>query len=211
MRACVSWLLAAVAVSVLLAGCHNPAGRPAPPQSERLPVEPDERPIPLGPALLDTVTPWTAKPLPEQRDWQLAVAPLPDTDLRIFYRVPFAWAVDGRGRARSRDGLVRASAVLTPISDDQLSLAAYVAQLSEGQPIYSRATKNGYTTYLVGREVSVAPSDPNVARRYHHTAVVDIDGRIAKLDVIYDVGVSWRFREVGNAIIATMEVDRRPE
>jgi hypothetical protein len=164
------------------------------------------RATPPGPALLDTVRPWQRPPLPGQADWQLAIASLEGTDLRLSYRVPFQWDLDRRGRAHSGDTLVRAEASLTPISDEQLSIATYLAQLAEGQPIFSRTTQNGYTVYLVEREVSVAPSDPNVAKRYYHTGVVDIGGRIAKLDVVYAAGLHWRFADEANAIIASADV-----
>lgn len=196
----------------LAGGCHDaPPGQPVrtPPKPAASTAQPTTV-APPGPALLDTVRPWQRPELPGQSDWQLAIADLPRSEMRITYRVPFQWDVDGRGRARSGDGLVRAQATLTPISDEQLSIATYLAQLAEGHEIHSLTTARGYTVYLVEREVSVAPSDPNVAERYYHTAVVDLGGRIAKLDVLYDADLHWRFGDVANAIIATTDVDRRP-
>ncbi len=200
----------ALAAAVLVSACHDaPPGSPAQPVKRRA-TKPTERTAPPGPALLDTVKPWRTPPVEGQQDWQLAIAELEETEYRIAYRAPFSWDVDGLGRARSGDGLVQARATLTPLSDEQLSMATYLAQLAEGQPIWSRTTQNGYTVYMVEREVSVAPSDPNVAERYYHTGVVDIGGRIAKLDVLYESRVHWRFGDVANAIISTMDVQRRP-
>jgi hypothetical protein len=38
-----------------------------------------------------------------------------------------------------------------------------------------------------------------------HTAVVSVDGHIAKLDVRYDLDLDWRFDELAGAISGTLQ------
>lgn len=200
LRRCIVGVLAAAAL--VGSGCQNSihSAPVVPASTDRAP-----RPLPPGPAVLDTVRPWKQPNIPGQLDWQLATASLPGPR-ELTWRVPFQWDADRRGRSSSRDGLVRATASTTRVAQDGLSLATYISQLANGQPIFSYTTKRGYAVFVTQREVSVAPSDPNAARSIFHSAVLDVNGRIIKLEIVYDAKLAWRFSELSRAILGTIEV-----
>jgi hypothetical protein len=206
---------ALVVLAALVAlGCHEQPGTKVSPK-ERLPVEPEDKNRPDGGATDDPdridALPWKQPRVPRdpRSDWQIGICHLPEVEATVTYQIPFEWDSpnsDPRCRTRSGDGLVRVVPTVTPLTKEQIGLEDYVAQLAENQPIYTRTTPNGHVTYLTQREVSIAPSDPNVARRMFHTAVVRVDDRIIKLEVSYDVDVRWRFADIANAILGTIEV-----
>lgn len=208
-------LLLLVAAPLLFAGCHDEERlreRLEGPRA-RLPVEPDQPETPPAPALLDTVEPWRASP-PYDGDatdaWDIESATMSD-DVDLTFRIPESWdnAVPGDGRARNATKQVEAHARLTNLEDADISLATYAAQLAEGSPIHQYVTADGHVVYLTRREVTLAPSEPDAPRQVFHTAVVSIDGRIAKLDVRYDSELDWRFDELADAITGTLQVRRR--
>jgi hypothetical protein len=202
--------LACIAFAGLAAACGevgNTRSNPnaAPP---RLPVEPgkDATPVEL-PRVARDIKPWKQPRLVDTRDWQLARADLGDDDI-IRYRVPQQWTVDSRGRGRSGDGLVQSYAVPTAVDKEKLSLEAYAAQLAEGSTLYYKRIQNDESVaYLTVREISIAPSDPNVPSFMYHTAVVESGDRIAKLEVRYDAKDRWRFANQANAIIGTIQLE----
>lgn len=204
--------------AIVLSGCHDEQRLrerlrgPRAVQPMRLPVEPDQPTTPPAPALLDTVLPWQQPRTFDTTGWQLVC--LRDGDAwTLRYLVPLEWVgAEGEEQctadAHSRSGLIESVVVVTPLRDEDISLATYAAQLAEGSPIYQYATLDGHTVYVTTREVSVAPSDRNAPRQVFHTAVVDVDGHIAKLDVRYDTSVDWRFAELADAVTGTLEVHR---
>ncbi|MCW2923011.1 MAG: hypothetical protein JWM98_415 [Thermoleophilia bacterium] len=207
-------LVLCVAAPLAFGGCHDEArlrqrleGPPA-----RLPVEPDQPSTPPAPALLDTVLAWQQpKDYPAATIGSWALVPISagnDTDLT--YRVPQQWTFDedGGGHATNLHSAVDAQARVTQLDDEDISLASYAAQLAEGNPIQQYTTTDGHVVYLTRREVALAPSDPDAPREVFHTAVVSIDGHIAKLDVRYDTNVDWRFDELATAISGTLQVRR---
>lgn len=208
-------LLLLVAAPLAFAGCHDEErlrqrleGPPA-----RLPVEPDQPDTPPAPALLDTVRPWSPPKLyqPEVTQlWTGLVRMDAGGDYTLTYRVPDSWTVSANeGESANRGREVHAVARITELDDTDISLATYAAQLAEGNPIFQYSTADGHVVYLTRREVALAPSDPDAPREVFHTAVVSIDGDIAKLDVRYDAGLDWRFNELAAAITGTLEVRRR--
>lgn len=216
-----SALLLLVAAPLLVAGCHDEQRlrQRLEGPSARLPVEPDQPTTPPAPALLDTVRPWQ-QPAPydgrKTARWEGLVETAATGDFTLTYRVPDDplddgdWVIDGdRGEASNRQGLVQAHARMTNLSDSDISLATYAAQLAEGNPIFQYSTADGHIVYLTRREVALAPSDPDAPREVFHTAVLSIDGRIAKLDVRYDSELDFRFDELASAITGTLQVRRR--
>jgi hypothetical protein len=193
----------------LASACHEPP----PSNNRRRPVRLPDQALQdarvSGPAFLATARPFVSKPIPGARDWQLAVLPIEGSEHTFTYRVPFEWDVDSRGRASNGTGDVTVRASLTPLGDEDTSLADYLAQLSAGSPLTVRTTANGWTVYSVERDVSVAPSDPNVEQRSFHTAVVDLGERIAKLDVTYDEGLRWRYGDLAHTVVGTVDVQRQ--
>lgn len=205
-------LVALVATSgVVASGCHDrerlQERLEGPPT--RLPVEPDQPDIPPVPALLDTVLPWRQPKLFGDRvtaTWQLVTLDLPGS-AELTYRVPESWIVNAeKANARNAQGGVVAQGRVTDLDDSDISLATYAAQLAEGNPIYQYTTLDGHVVYLTRREVALAPSDPDARREFFHTAVVSVDGTIAKLDVRYDSPLDWRFDELASAITGTLQV-----
>lgn len=196
-----------VMAGAVVAGCHDEQQlkeRMNGPRAHRLPASPDEtRAVPV-PALLDTIKPWTQPKAVDTTGWQLAISHLGSTD--IWYRVPFAWNVDGRGRATNLAKIVKTEALRTPLTDAKISLAAYASSLAEGKPIYSLTTDDGHIAYLTRRKVSVAPSDPNTESEMFHTAVFDVNGSIFKLEARYDATQTWRFADIADAILGTVQV-----
>jgi hypothetical protein len=206
-------LLVVVAAPVVLAGCHDEERlrQRLEGPTARLPVEPDQPDTPPAPALLDTVRPWR-QPAPyggnATDSWDLVgIHATDDTD--ITYRVPVSWRIRGEGRARNRAREIDAYARMTKLRDSDISLATYAAQLAEGNPIFQYATSDGHVVYLTRREVTLAPSEPTAPREVFHTAVVSIDGQIAKLDVRYDSDLDWRYDELAGAITGTLQVRPR--
>lgn len=209
-------LLLLVAAPLLFAGCHDEERlreRLEGPTA-RLPVEPDQPETPPAPALLDTVKPW--RPMPPYDGkvtdrWPGVVTATAGDDTILTYRVPGSWTglEQEDGRARNATRQVEAHARLTNLEDSDISLATYAAQLAEGNPIHQYVTADGHVVYLTRREVTLAPSEPDAPRQVFHTAVVSIDGRIAKLDVRYDSELDWRFNELADAITGTLQVRRR--
>ena len=59
------------------------------------------------------------------------------------------------------------------------------------------------------RVADQSASDPDAPREVFHTAVVSVDGHIAKLDVSYDSELDWRFDERAAAVSGTLQVRRR--
>lgn len=204
-----------VAAPIVLAGCHDEArlrqrleGPPA-----RLPVEPDQPETPPAPALLDTVRPWQQPRGYGARttaDWQIETLHA-NGDFDLTYRVPLLWENGDPedGEARNREHSVEAELRITELEDSEISLATYAAQLADGAPIFHYPTQDGHIVYVVRREVALAPSDPDAVREVFHTAVVSVDGRIAKLDVRYEASLDWRFDELASAITGTLQVRRR--
>jgi hypothetical protein len=201
-----------VAAPFVFAGCHDEERLRARLEgpTARLPVEPDQPKTPPAPALLDTVEPWQQPALYPARKtnrWDII-----DTraagDFDLTYRVPPTWSGDD-GEARNRGSLVQAHARMTSLSDSDISLATYAAQLAEGNPIYQYPTTDGHIVYVTRREVALAPADPDAPREVFHTAVVSVEGRIAKLDVRYDSEFDWRFDEQAAAIAGTLQVRPR--
>lgn len=202
-----------VAAPFVFAGCHDEERlrQRLEGPTTRLPVEPDQPDTPPAPALLDTVQPWeqpAAYPPAKVATWDI-VETKATGDFDLTYRIPPEWSQRGDGKARNRRGLVDAHARMTNLSDSDISLATYAAQLAEGNPIYQYPTTDGHVVYLMSREVALAPSDPEAPREIFHTAVVSIDGKIAKLDVRYDSELDWRFGTVADAITGTLQVRRR--
>ena len=66
--------------------------------------------------------------------------------------------------------------------------------------------RNGSTVYVTQREVSAAPTDKEVQRYMFHTAVLEVDGRVAKFEVSYDSVYGWRFRDLATSIMGTVNV-----
>jgi hypothetical protein len=204
-----------VAAPIIFAGCHDEErlrqrleGPPA-----RLPVEPDQPKTPPAPALLDTVGVWQQPKLYPYRvtnAWQNAPITLHATDaFDVTYRVPDSWNDLGDGESRNGHRTVEAQARLTQLDDSDISLATYAAQLADGAPIWQYTTEDGHIVYLMRREVALAPSDLEAPREVFHTAVVSLDGHIAKLDVRFDADLEWQFDELADAIIGTLQVRRR--
>ncbi len=210
-----SALLLLVAVPLVFSGCHDEERlrQRLEGPTARLPVEPDQPKTPPAPALLDTVRPWQ-QPAPYDGKvtdtWEDLVDTRATDDFNLTYRVPDGWSTnDDDGKAHNRRDLVEAHARVTNLSDSDISLATYAAQLAEGNPIYQYTTSDGHIVYLTRREVALAPSDPGAPREVFHTAVVSVDGRIAKLDVRYDSELDWRFDEQAAAITGTLQVRKR--
>lgn len=209
-----SALLLLVAAPLLFAGCHDEQRlrQRLEGPTARLPVEPDQPTTPPAPALLDTVRPWQ-QPAPYDgrttARWEGLVETRATGDFDLTYRVPAWFIVGDDGEAHNRGNLVQAHARMTSLSDSDISLATYAAQLAEGNPIYQYPTADGHIVYLTRREVALAPSDPKAPREVFHTAVVSVDGRIAKLDVRYDSELDFRFDELAGAITGTLQVRRR--
>lgn len=203
-----------VAAPLVFSGCHDQdrlrARLEGPPT--RLPVEPNQPATPPVPALLDTVQPWTPRhafPPKAITTWSLVTIHV-DRDFDLTYRVPETWTTDDTtGKGYNLGKLVTAQARITDLSDSMISLAAYAAQLAEGNPLYQYTTQDGHVVYVTRREVALAPSDPEAPRQIFHTAVVSVDEHIVKLDVRYDTSVDWRFDELSDAISGTMQVRRR--
>lgn len=188
----------------IAAGC---SGGPKTSQAElRADAKGSDEPKGVSEGDASKLLPWKQPKLPPHRDWQLAVADLPESDSRITYLVPYEWDVDSHGRATGPNGLVKASVTMTPLTDADTTLVDYVERLADGEPVYVRKTPDGDTTLLTMRDVSVAPADPAAAKRTFHTVAVRVDGHIAKLEVSYDAAVRWRFSDVANAIIGTLAV-----
>ena len=206
-------LVLLVAAPLVLAGCHDEERlrQRLEGPTTRLPVEPDQPETPPAPALLDTVRPWQ-KPAPyagtATNTWDI-VETRAAGDYDLTYRVPPDWTQQGDGESHNSRRLVQAHARMTSLSDSDISLATYAAQLAEGNPIYQYPTQDGHVVYVTSREVALAPSDPDAPREEFHTAVVSIDGRIAKLDVRYDSELDWRFNALAAAVAGTLEVRRR--
>lgn len=214
-RRAIALLLLVVAASAF-AGCHDEERLrqrldPSPPA--RLPVEPDQPKTPPAPALLDTVGAWTQ---PEGYDirktgsWLIETLHASD-EFDLTYRVPALWNIGDPedGEATNRRGNVDAQARITELEDTEISLATYAAQLADGAPIDQYSTEDGHIVYLMRREVALAPSDPDAPREVFHTAVVSIDGDIAKIDVRYDSERNWQFDDLASAITGTLQVRRR--
>jgi len=213
MRRAVALALLAAA-QFALAGCHDEArlrqrleGPPT-----RLPVEPDEPSVPPVPALLDTVQAW--KPptsccsRAEVAEWNIVTTSAGD-DFEITYRVPATWSEqDDSGTTRNLDRTISAKARRTELDDSELSLATYAAQLAGANPLYQYSTTDGHVVYLTRRDVDLVPSDPDAPGQVFHTAVMSVDGRIAKLDVRYDEEYDWRWGELADAITGTLQVRR---
>ena len=206
-------LVLLVAAPLFVAGCHDEdrlrQRLEAP--TARLPIEPDQPETPPAPALLDTVRPWKqpARYAGDATDaWALVTAHA-DDEQDLTYRVPVTWELRREGRARNLHQEVEAYARVTKLRDSEISLATYAAQLAEGNPIYQYSTSDGHIVYVTRRDVSIAPSDPAAPRQVFHTAVLSIDGRIAKLDVRYDTDLRWRFRDLADAICGTLQVRPR--
>lgn len=202
-----------VVVSLLISGCHDEAKLrsrlegPTP----RLPVEPDQPATPPAPALLDIVRAWRQ---PDQFKgnamdaWAIVSAHANDDD-DITFRVPQSWTIKNSGRATNATAVVDAHARVTKLRDSDISLATYAAQLAEGNPIFQYVTSDGHIVYVTRREVALAPSDPTAAREIFHTAVLSVDGKIAKLDVRFDRSLEWRFDDLADAIAGTIQVRPR--
>lgn len=206
-------LLLLAAASLAFAGCHDEErlrqrleGPPA-----RLPVEPDQPKTPPAPALLDTVSAWTQpRTYPARVTNTWPVITLHATrDFDLTYRVPSSWIDRGDGESRNRTREIEAQLRVTELTDSEISLATYAAQLADGSPIFQYSTDDGHIVYLTRREVALAPSDPAAQRELFHTAVVSVDGHIAKLDVRYDSELDWRWDELASAISGTLQVRRR--
>ncbi|MBC7460433.1 MAG: hypothetical protein H7287_03635 [Thermoleophilia bacterium] len=180
----------------------------------RMPADPNRPDAPPVPALLDTVRPW--KPLglyPSSMlaTWSLVTIHVDDAH-DITYRVPTTWtATDATGRATNLATEIIAQGRLTDPDDSQVSLAAYAAQLAEGNPLFQYTTQDGHVVYLTRREVALAPTDPEAPRQIFHTAVVSVDEHIVKLDVRYDSDLDFRFDELADAISGTIQVRRRDQ
>jgi hypothetical protein len=203
-RSAVARAAALLAGTLVLGACgSNDAQKAA---QVRLPVAPDERSIAPGPAVLDTIQPFVAPTGLSQADWQLAATNVAG-GWHVRYRAPVRWQVEKRGRSHSLDGLVRVQVEPTQVRDDQLSLAAYAATLAEGEPIY-RLGSAGVPAYLTARRVSAAPSDPVIEAAWFHTAVLDLGGRIVKVECRYDASDRFRFYDVCMGVLGTIQAGR---
>lgn len=170
-----------------------------------LPETPARSDVPASPALLDTIGSYVQPRGQASADWQLAIGRLGSH--RLTYRAPIEWEVDGRGRASSGSGIVRAIPTYTPLVEGrEVTMPQYLDTLASGNAITSYVTGNGYTVYVVTREVSPAPTDPEVETVIFHTAVVSVGGRMAKLDITYPSKERWRFNDLCIAIMGTIEV-----
>ncbi len=199
----------AVFVALACAGCTRPPTDDPNKPPPKLPRTPPKLKTDTGSSVGQTQR-WLNPPV-NTTDWQVALAPIEgEKSLRIRYRVPQQWSVDRRGRGRSGDGLVQSYAYRTELRTSDLSASAHAAHLADGGVVFERVMAAGGTSYLVVREVSIAPSDPNVERMMYHTALAEVDGRIVKLEVRYRSDVRWRFREVANAVIGSMEIVPKP-
>ncbi|MCW2960021.1 MAG: hypothetical protein JWM90_408 [Thermoleophilia bacterium] len=199
--------------SVVLGGCHDEQrlrerleGPPA-----RLPVEPNQPKTPPAPALLDTVGAYIAPKLygpMVTRDWPLVTSRV-DADADITFRVPESWAGTGkRGRADHPDGTVSAIARATQLKDADISLATYAAQLADGNPLQQYSTSDGHIVYVTRRRIELAATEPDAPSQVFHTAAVSVDGHIVKLDVRYDDTLDWRFGDLAQGIVGTLQVQR---
>lgn len=205
-------------VALLVAGgCHGanhgpPAG--GPPEvgarpAERLPIEPLDPDSAVQAGTGSTITRHRAPRRVSIEGWQLA-SPEFDDGYEVWFLVPLAWDVDLAGGASDGSGLVRAEVDLTPLEVSDVPIIEYARQLAEDSPLSHYTTADGASVYVTRREVSVAPSDPDAAREVFHTAIVSLDGRIAKLDVRYAADVDWRFNDLALAITGTVQVRRTP-
>jgi hypothetical protein len=204
--------LVLAATTLLAAGCHDEArlqerleGPPA-----RLPVEPNEPKTPPAPALLDTVGPYQAPemyPAEVTAVWPGLVTARVTGAVDVTFRVPESWTIKG-GRADAGSGGISAVARPTKLNDADISLASYAAQLADGNQIFQYSTASGNIVYVTRREVELAATEPNAPSQVFHTAVVSVDGTIVKLDVRYDATLNWRFDDLADGIVGTLQVER---
>jgi hypothetical protein len=202
-------MLVVVVAAAFAAGCHDQPPTDSPERPVRLPRDAKLDARIDGPAFLATARAFRDRRTPSTNDWQLGIAPIPGASEAFTYRVPFEWEIDPRGRAANDTETVKVNVALTPISDEDSSMADYLIQLAAGAPFAVRTTANRWTVYSVERTVSVAPSDPDVPERRFHTLVVDIGDRIAKFDITYDAALAWRFDDLAHAILGTVDLQQR--
>jgi hypothetical protein len=150
---------------------------------------------------------WKAPTTPTL-DWQLAIAHLsPDTTLT--YRVPTRWKVERSGSSTSGDDVVRAKAEMTDVDVETVPLSDYLDQLAgSGHTLQLLRTNDGSTAFIVERKVEVAPNEPNSAASYFHTAILLVDGQIAKLELRYPATQKWRYEKIANAVLGTLSIQR---
>ena len=179
---------------------------------KRVDVQPssqgDEPPPPPGPAILDTVSQYRSLRPADYGSWIAGHASV-SKDLDLQWRMPAEWISDSPGRARSADGLVRLQVIKTDIAKQGLSLADYLGDLSQGEPVSSYLDRARHAIYVTSREVSVAPTDPNTPRSIFHTAVVDVDGNYIKVEITFDSSDSWRFDDLAHTMLGTIDIGPR--
>jgi hypothetical protein len=195
---------------LVLTGCHDREKlreRLEGPAPARLPVEPDQPESLPTPALLDTVEPWRQPPLfgPRQITAWLVVTLKATDQYDITYRVPDSWEIDD-ARAKNASGEIKSKLQRTTLDSEKMPLAAYASQLADGSPIYQYTSDDGHIVYVTRRGVAIAPSDPNTPRGFFHTAVTEVDGDIYKLDVRYSSTLKWRYSELADGIVGTVQV-----
>ncbi|MBC7645233.1 MAG: hypothetical protein H7123_08905 [Thermoleophilia bacterium] len=199
-----AFALALSACSTRVADTQSPGTLSTTPEGH-VPLTPAHVVTPDGPAVLATITPFAPTALSGQADWQIITAHI-SRSWRITWRVPLDWQITGGKRAESGDQRAETSAAFTTLHTGDVTLTAYLTELANDIPIQTYVSKNGYTFYVLERRVSVAPTDPDAASAYFHTAVVNIGGHIAKLEITYASADRFRFEDLANAVLATAEV-----
>lgn len=191
----------------ILVGCSADSGK-RPRVVVQAPKHGSGQPPPPGPAILDTIRPYTFDRPQDFGSWIAGRASLP-RDVDLQWRMPAEWVSDSPGRARSADGLVRLQVIETDIAEQDLSLADYLGELSQGEPVTSYLDRTRFAVYVTSREVSVAPTDPNTPRSMFHTAIVDVDDRYVKVEITFDSVDAWRFNDLAHAMLGTIQITPR--
>lgn len=196
-------------LSLAASGCHQERGRPAP----------DGKAVPqTGRTATEQAPPATTLPAPELErwqppeiatgNWQLAYV---DYDIgRVEYRVPIPWTVQSGGRSMGPEGLVRGYVELAPATAEVVSRAAYAAQLAGEAPVGVYNVPGQPPMYIVERRVSLAPADVDAPTYVFHTALLELAGRIVRLEFRYESATAHRFADVSRAALATARVIPAP-
>lgn len=170
-----------------------------------LPATPANVSTPPGPAILATTTPYGTPTFAEIADWQAVYGRISGA-WRIVWRVPQDWQIVGARRASIGEDEAISIATFTPLKTANVTVASYLADLADGTPISQYTSTSGFTFYVLERTISVAPTDPDAETAVFHTAVVVINGRIAKLEVTYPNDNRFRFADTARTIIGSADV-----
>lgn len=203
MRCLLTALSALLAALVLLSGCGTSSAQQAP--RVRVPRTTGVEPLPSGPAILDTIRPYHSNRASRASLWQTVTASI-SGDRMVQWRMPIEWIADNEGSAHTADDLVDLEVIQTGVAQDGLSMADYLTELAQGEPITSYVNRARYTVYVTSREVSVAPTDPNAPRSMFHTAVIDTGDKFIKVEITFDSALDWRFDDLAHDILGTIQI-----